>query len=248
MGFYNPRLDLDGGYRLLASVPAGASGSVKATADFIQWRQVAAVVGSSAPLEVVDTSAAGQARSFYRLGQDLAMFRGDLSHSGVYRTRGVPALPSILWKFPTRGPVYSSPVLVNNLLYIGSNDTNFYALNAETGTEVWRFETGGAIRSSPAIAAGTAYFCGRDGLLYALNAQTGAERWRFKLAEKKQMANIDNWDLFDSSPAVDGGTIWHNYRETHLTFPRSYLARLHCTHAQATSSLSPDRTSISDPH
>ena len=31
----------------------------------------------------------------------------------------------------------------------------------------------------------------------------------------------------DNTP---GRTLWHNYRETHLTFQRSYLARLHYTH------------------
>jgi len=29
---------------------------------------------------------------------------------------------------------------------------------------------------------------------------------------------------------VEGRKIWHNYRETHLTFQKSYLARLHYTH------------------
>jgi len=29
---------------------------------------------------------------------------------------------------------------------------------------------------------------------------------------------------------LEGRKIWHNYRETHLTFQKSYLARLHYTH------------------
>ena len=230
--------DPDGGFRLLASVPAGASASVKATADFIQWRQVAAVTGSDTPREVVDASAAGQARSFYRLGQDAAMFRGDLSHSGVYRTRGVPALPSLRWKFPTAGPVYSSPVLANGLLYLGGTDTNFYALNAETGTEVWRFETGGAIRSTAAIAAGTAYFGGRggllwkfptrraarstpavvdgvvyvggvDGYLYALDAVTGTNRWKFKTQGN---SDFPAGEIYHA-PAVANGVVYFGSRD-----------------------------------
>ena len=32
---------------------------------------------------------------------------------------------------------------------------------------------------------------------------------------------------------VEGRKIWHNYRDTQLTFQRSYLARLHYTHANA---------------
>ena len=33
--------------------------------------------------------------------------------------------------------------------------------------------------------------------------------------------------------AVEGRKVWHNYRETHLTYQHSYLARLHYTHANA---------------
>jgi putative transposase len=29
---------------------------------------------------------------------------------------------------------------------------------------------------------------------------------------------------------ADGRKVWHNYRETHLTFQKSYLARLNYTH------------------
>ncbi|MEI6605520.1 MAG: hypothetical protein WCP35_09435 [Verrucomicrobiota bacterium] len=29
---------------------------------------------------------------------------------------------------------------------------------------------------------------------------------------------------------LEGRKVWHNYRETHLTFQKSYLARLHYTH------------------
>ena len=37
----------------------------------------------------------------------------------------------------------------------------------------------------------------------------------------------------NQADSVEGRKVWHNYRETHLTLQRSYLARLHYTHANA---------------
>ncbi|MFT5469408.1 MAG: putative transposase [Verrucomicrobiales bacterium] len=43
----------------------------------------------------------------------------------------------------------------------------------------------------------------------------------------KTSATVNEWD------DAKGRKVWHNYRETELTFERSYLARLHYTHANA---------------
>jgi putative transposase len=37
----------------------------------------------------------------------------------------------------------------------------------------------------------------------------------------------------DRLEAMPGRKVWHNYRETHLTFERSYFARLNYTHSNA---------------
>jgi alcohol dehydrogenase (cytochrome c) len=35
------------------------------------------------------------------------------------------------------------------LVFSGSNEGNFYALDAKSGKPLWQFQTGGAIRSGP---------------------------------------------------------------------------------------------------
>ena len=49
------------------------------------------------------------------------------------------------WKFTTGGSVFSSPTVSANqqTVYVGSQDHNLYALNANDGTERWRFAAGG---------------------------------------------------------------------------------------------------------
>ena len=56
--------------------------------------------------------------------------------------------PSVAWKFNTAGPVFGSPVISEGLVYVGSLDSVFYALNLSTGNVQWKFKTGGEIRST----------------------------------------------------------------------------------------------------
>ena len=69
--------------------------------------------------------------------------------------------------------------MVNGVVYIGSDDSNLYALNASTGAKLWSYATGAAVQSSPAVANGVVYFGSDDGNVYALNASTGAKLWSY---------------------------------------------------------------------
>jgi outer membrane protein assembly factor BamB len=106
----------------------------------------------------------------------IATFRGDLAHTGVYRTAGVERFGGLQWRVQTGGMVESSPAVSGGVVYIGSGDGCLYALNALTGEERWRlgtgrFATGGRVRSSPAVAGGRVFVGSMDGTVYAV------ERW-----------------------------------------------------------------------
>jgi hypothetical protein len=60
--------------------------------------------------------------------ESIASFRGDERHSGIYQGAGVPVLHGLKWKFTTNGPVVSTPAVVGNAAYIGSNDHWRYSL------------------------------------------------------------------------------------------------------------------------
>jgi len=73
----------------------------------------------------------------------------------------------------------SSPVIYDNVLYIGSTDKTFYAFDLATGKRLWKFNAGGFIESVATVGDGHVYFGSSDGLLIALNASDGRELWRF---------------------------------------------------------------------
>lgn len=65
-----------------------------------------------------------------------------------------------------------------SVFYIGSDDGNVYAFNANTGSIEWTYQTGGAVKSSPAIDSGKVYVGSDDGYMYALSASSGNLVWR----------------------------------------------------------------------
>ncbi|MDP4117320.1 MAG: PQQ-binding-like beta-propeller repeat protein, partial [Bacteroidota bacterium] len=70
---------------------------------------------------------------------------------------------------------HSSPLITNNMLYVGSTSTFLYAIESETGKVIWKFKTNHIIRSSPVYDLGNIYFGSFDGCFYSVNAMSGKE-------------------------------------------------------------------------
>lgn len=105
------------------------------------------------------------------------------------------AAPKAGRKLVVGGFSYSSPVVVNGVLYVGNLDGRLYAIDATTGLLRWYFQTGGPLTSSPQPGlTGEALYTGsNDGYVYAISlapqpdAKPGAgvhqpqrRLWRFK--------------------------------------------------------------------
>jgi len=150
-----------------------------------------------------------------------ASFRGDERHSGIYQGDGVRVLHGLKWKFTTNGPVVSTPAVVGDTAYVGSNDHYLYALDVATGAVRWKFKTESRVASSPAVSAGRVFFGSYDGYIYALDARGGELRWKFHTGGEHRFAGKhlhgampeaevmpDPFDFFLSSPVVMGGIVY----------------------------------------
>ena len=93
--------------------------------------------------------------------------------------------------------IHSSPTVVDGVIYFGSQDWTFYAVDADTGAKLWEFRVNSFVDSSPAVVDGIVYFGSNDGNFYALNAETGTELWSFRTGKVNQ-----------SSPAVANGMVF----------------------------------------
>ena len=142
----------------------------------------------------------GFAQAGFTVNTNWTQFRSSAKHRGANPFENVlsPANVSGIdqdWAFTTGGSVASSPAVVNGVVYIGSDDTNLYALNASTGAQLWSFPASGNV-FSPAVANGVVYAVG-NGNVYALNAATGAQQWT-------QTIGADS----ESPPTVANGTVF----------------------------------------
>jgi outer membrane protein assembly factor BamB len=81
------------------------------------------------------------------------------------------------WSFPTHYYVYSPPVVVGGVVYIGSVKDSLYALKTSTGAELWVFPTNGRVLDAAAVSNGRVFVGAELGDLYALRASDGKELW-----------------------------------------------------------------------
>jgi outer membrane protein assembly factor BamB len=110
------------------------------------------------------------------------------------------------WGFKTNGPVVASPKIKDDVIYIGSEDGIFYALDADSGQPKWRYETPNRITSSAAVYKKTIVFESGN-TLYALDSK-GNLKWKAVLSEQGSNDQIDPWDFHHSSPVIHRGIVY----------------------------------------
>jgi outer membrane protein assembly factor BamB len=92
---------------------------------------------------------------------------------------------SVKWSVPTAGYPYTSPAVVDGVVYLASdgpipgNSSYVYAFDAATGGLLWSHREYGHGTSAVAVSGGLVYVGTEDAAVYAYDAATGVEVWRF---------------------------------------------------------------------
>jgi len=109
---------------------------------------------------------------------DWTTFQHDKRHTGVSGDERIGVPMRLAWTFATNGPVRVQPVVRGGVVYFGSTDQKFYAVDARTGELKWSRIVGGPVMSTAAVGnEGKVYFGCDDGCVYALDAATGRIVW-----------------------------------------------------------------------
>jgi len=103
----------------------------------------------------------------------------------------------IIWRYEVGSNVISSPYVIGERVYFGSQDYYIYCLNADNSSLIWRYKTGGYVDSSPYVIEGRIYGGSGDNYIYCLSADSGNLIWRYKTG---------SWVF--SSPFVLGGRVY----------------------------------------
>ncbi len=116
---------------------------------------------------------------------------------GAYHVPGKGVRPVLGWRFGVPVGVNAPPALADGVVYFGSVEGAFYALDAGTGLERWTFRAGGWIQSAPEVTDDAVYFGSNNGTVYALQKTTGRLIWEEDLkAEVRGAVTVANGTLY----------------------------------------------------
>ncbi len=86
----------------------------------------------------------------------------------------------LVWDFTCEDEIRSTPCVHNDIVLVGSYDTNLYALDGMTGKFHWKYATEGGLSSSPTIWQDIAIVGSEDGAVYGVDLRNGSRRWIFR--------------------------------------------------------------------
>jgi hypothetical protein len=109
----------------------------------------------------------------------------------------------VRWRYAKGTPDAASPLVVNGLVFLATNDGFGVCIDAATGTEVWRERLGRSFRASPLAVGGRVYFFAKEGKCTVVEAQR-----QFKV-----VAQADLGEEVIASPAVAAGDLFLRTRE-----------------------------------
>lgn len=138
-------------------------------------------------------------------------FGADRANTGRYtQAANLAEAPFVTWEYDAGSSVNSSPVVVNQKTYFGTDAKQLYAVDVETGERQWRYKSGlqeheTNIGSRLSVLDGTVYSTFGQGLLdeetsgevVALDAETGETQWTYE---------TDTY--FATSPVPSGSNVY----------------------------------------
>ena len=117
------------------------------------------------------------------------------------------------WKLETDAPIQTTPTVIGNNLYFGTQDGNQYAVDAATGDQKWSAFMGydsqpgsplQGVRSSAHYEDGRIYFGTGMAKLHCMDAHSGRELWQVQLDEDP----MTNRAQIFCSPTVYKGKVY----------------------------------------
>lgn len=136
----------------------------------------------------------------FKLARDSGkeVWRYDLGDAQVSR---IPPHPRV-YDYDYQAP---RPTLADGVIYVGSGDGSFHAVNADDGHRIWRVATKGKIRTDAAVVGAHVVFTTTDGLIVMAERATGRTVW-----QKESKAPVT------SSPVMIGGRLIVGGRDSQL--------------------------------
>jgi outer membrane protein assembly factor BamB len=113
----------------------------------------------------------------------------------------------VAWSFSTGKDVTAAPVIDRGVVYCGSTNGSFFALDLKTGQLLWKFDAPFPI-SSRAAVQGDVVCIESGNQLIALERKSGGELWRFVAKPFRPIYSLDLTDYHRSSPVISDSVVY----------------------------------------
>jgi len=141
----------------------GALYAVKRATGYVLWKKKLGDLAASSPA--------------YRNGTVfVTLLQGKGTTGGRVAAVSVQ-FANILWSRSLPSRSESSPLVVGDTLYYGSEDGTVYALRTKDGRPRWTAKVGGAVKGGLAYDRGKLFFGDYSGRMHAYDAATGRKLW-----------------------------------------------------------------------
>lgn len=94
----------------------------------------------------------------------------------------------IRWRLAVKEGVEPGASLVNDTLYFGASDGQFYAVNPNDGQIIWTYPLRAEGLGRPVIQGDTVYVLGGNSVLHALEASTGKMKWVYSRRDASMLS------------------------------------------------------------
>lgn len=115
------------------------------------------------------------------------------------------------WRLNIANGAEPSAAIVNERLFLGASDGQFYSINAENGKIIWTFPTRIETLSEPLLVEGVLYVLTGNNSLYALDAATGRQMWLYSRQDPSSLSIRGG-----SKPALRNGTLYVGFSDGSL--------------------------------
>jgi outer membrane protein assembly factor BamB len=103
------------------------------------------------------------------------------SESQAFSPSKLPDNPILLWEHKIESTAFeSTPLIVDNRVYLGDLDGEFYALDLETGNVLWKNSSESGYLAGAALHQERIIVGDYDGLVRCFNVKDGKQEWTFE--------------------------------------------------------------------
>ncbi len=123
-----------------------------------------------------------------------------------------PPAPTPRWTHELGAPTWATPVVADGVVYVGTNDGRFHAVDAARGSAVWTWAGPNRIDGCAAVATDAIVFVDGRNDLVCLERRDGTLRWRFPLHDSAlaaaPLAENPTFNRRTATPLVIGDTVY----------------------------------------